>query len=182
MVDKFLKGSNDNASVNSLQKIFEVKSKEWLEKTVDAFFIHSQVPIIGSVLYCNLALAFEHTGIYVGNGRVVHLNGEGVVEDISLKEFTERLDGSNLTNSIFCATDSNGHSIGSVKVAERAMRMVGVRRGYNFAHNNCHCFTFYCLTGMEIGIGSFTVVQEMLRKQFGFAKWRAIKNYLIVSR
>lgn len=171
---KLSSGISRDATKYFLKMILEKKSKEWIEKTVDAFLIHSQVPEIGSVLYCNLVLALEHTGIYVGDGKVVHLKGNGIIEIVSFREFIKRLEGRNFSYSIFCATDINGKSIGSRDVAKRALEMVGEKRKYNLIFDNCHCFTTYCLTGTKYPIGSFTLVEEVLRSKFGFVSWRAI--------
>ena len=160
--------------MDDIQEAISSKITDWAAKTVDAVFVHSQVPKIGSVLYCNLALAFEHTGIYVGGGKVVHLNGDGVVEKVSLKKFMNRLDGVNPSCSIFCATDSDGETIRNKEVAERALEMVGHRQIYNLFLGNCHCFTQYCLTGTKVHFGSFGKVEELMRAKFGFASWRAI--------
>ena len=160
--------------MDDIQEAISSKVTDWAAKTVDAFLIHSQVPKIGSVLYCNLALAFEHTGIYVGGGKVVHLNGDGVVEKVSLKKFMNRLDGVNPSYSIFCATDSDGETIRNREVAERALEMVGHRQTYNLFLGNCHCFTQYCLTGTKVHFGSFGKVEELMRAKFGLASWRAI--------
>ena len=160
--------------MDDIQDAINSKVTDWAAKTVDAFLIHSQVPKIGSVLYCNLALAFEHTGIYVGGGKVVHLNGDGVVEKVSLKKFMNRLDGVNPSCSIFCATDSDGKTIRNREVAERALEMVGHRQRYNLFLGNCHCFTQYCLTGTKAYFGSFGNVEELMRAKFGLASWRAI--------
>jgi hypothetical protein len=171
---KLLLGSNGKVTKDVFKILLAHKSKEWLEKTVDAFLIHSQVPAVGSVLYCNLAFAFEHTGIYVGEGKGVHLNGEGLVEKVASREFVARLEGSNPSVSIFCATDKNGQSIGNKVAAERALKMVGRHKRYHLAFDNCHCFTQYCLTGDNTNIGSFNMVQSLLRHKFGLAKWRAV--------
>ena len=61
MYGKLLGVSNGKLAKDIIKLALAYKSKEWLEKTVDAFLIHSQVPAVGSVLYCNLAFAFEHT-------------------------------------------------------------------------------------------------------------------------
>ena len=160
--------------MDDIQDAINSKVKDWAAKTVDAFFIHSQVPKIGSVLYCNLALAFEHTGIYVGKGKVVHLNGNGVIEKVSLKKFLNRLDGNNPSYSIFCATNDDGKAIGNREVAERALEMVGKQQEYNLFYGNCHCFTHYCLSGVNTNFGSFSRVEEILRSKHGLANWRAI--------
>ena len=167
-------GRGYNASKDILRLLLEKKTKEWIEKTFDAFFIHSQEPAIGSVLYCNLALALEHTGIYVGDGKIVHLNGNGIIESVSFEEFIKRLEGSNPSVSIFCAVDAKGNSIGSEQVAKRALEMVGKHQEYNLLVDNCHCFTAYCLTGTKVKLGSFALVQNILRSDFELANWRAI--------
>ena len=46
------------------------------------------MPKKGSVLYCDLTGSFlEHSGIYVGDNRIVHLNGKGEIEVVSPAEF-----------------------------------------------------------------------------------------------
>ena len=52
----------------------DYKLMDWTIKTIDAFFIHNVKPKIGSIVYCNLAIVVEHTGIYVGDGKIVHVN------------------------------------------------------------------------------------------------------------
>lgn len=166
-----------NPVVDLVETLLEDKPREWLEKTVDAFLIHSQVPAVGSVLYCNLCLIAEHTGIYVGDGKVVHLNGNGQIEAVDFRSFMERLEGRNPTISIFCPTDSHGRTIGNKEAAQRALSMVGSRRHYDLLLDNCHCFTYYCLTGKRLDIGSFTVLEELLRKKYDFLRWRAINIF-----
>lgn len=157
-----------------LEGVLKNKVKDWALKTFDSLFIHSQEPAIGSVLYCNLAVALEHTGIYVGDGKIVHLNGNGIIESVSFEEFVKRLEGCNPSVSIFCAVDAKGNSIGNELVAERALEMVGNRKEYNLLMDNCHCFTAYCLTGTKVKFGSFALVQNILRSKYGLANWRAI--------
>ena len=41
-------------------------------------------PPAGTPLLVSLALAFEHTGIYLGGSRVAELNGDGYVKAVSL--------------------------------------------------------------------------------------------------
>ncbi|OTG38592.1 hypothetical protein B7G60_15025, partial [Staphylococcus aureus] len=43
-----------------------------------------------AVVYCDLTLGngiAEHTGIYIGNNEIVHLNRHGFIEAVSPKEF-----------------------------------------------------------------------------------------------
>ncbi|MNP65712.1 hypothetical protein D3C76_1613310 [compost metagenome] len=60
-----------------------------LEGIVDACR-DSVLPEIGSVVYCDLALGYmDHSGIYVGNGRIAHLAGTGRIELVSPKKFID---------------------------------------------------------------------------------------------
>lgn len=83
----------------------ESKVMEWTIKTIDAFFIHDVKLMVGSIVYCNLAIVAEHTGIYVGDGKIVHLNGSGLVEMVSTEDFCDRLHGTNPSFTIFCPVD-----------------------------------------------------------------------------
>ena len=53
-------------------------------------------PGVGAPIYCDLGFnTVEHSGIYVGNNEVVHLNGNGQIEKVSL-------DGFRLIKSLVC--------------------------------------------------------------------------------
>ena len=84
--------------------IIAEKPFDWIQRLLDALFVHNVQPAIGSIVYCNLLIAVEHTGIYVGNNKIVHLDGEGIVKLVSTKEFCQRLGGFNPANTVFCPT------------------------------------------------------------------------------
>lgn len=151
----------------------EKKLIDWTSKTIDAFFIHSIRPAVGSIVYCNLALVAEHTGVYVGRDKIVHLNGEGFIETVSAKKFCERFEGHNPSFTIFCPVDSVGKAIGEKRVAERALLRVGSYVDYNPALHNCHCFTASCLSGKERFCPSFSVLEQLLTEKYGRCQWRA---------
>ena len=52
-------------------------------------------PTPGTPVFCDLAVAVEHTGIYIGRNRIVHLEGDGNIRSVSPEEFVARLDGKN---------------------------------------------------------------------------------------
>ena len=88
----------------------------------------------GSVLYCDLTGSFlEHSGIYVGDNRIVHLNGKGEIEAVSPAEFLSLF----ALQDIYVSCMENS-AIGSERVATRALSMVGKKRNYNLVMNNCH--------------------------------------------
>ena len=54
------------------------------ESFVDNVFRDKVSPYMGSILYIDMAFGFaDHSGVYVGNGQVVELSGEGVVQKVS---------------------------------------------------------------------------------------------------
>ena len=73
-------------------------------------------PKVGSVLHGSLLQTVEHTGIYVGWNKVVHLNGDGIIEKVSYAEFIGRLDGMNPTIAICCPVDRDNNPIGDKEV------------------------------------------------------------------
>lgn len=148
------------------------KGAQWTYKTIDAFIGRHYTPKVGSVVYCNLGLACEHTGIYVGNNHIVHLNGNGMIEMVTPKEFCNRLQGLNPVFTIFCVIDDCGHVLGDIECAKRALAMVGGKKHYNLVSNNCHKFTAYCMTGEDIFCNSFTELYLLLKRRYGRIHWR----------
>ena len=99
-------------------------------------------PIPGSIVYCNLLLTTEHSGIYIGNNKIVHLNRHGSIEIVSPQEFISGTPA----NAIYVSCN-NGKPVGSKLVAERARNFVGHRRDYDVLFDNCHQFSASCLVG-----------------------------------
>ena len=161
--------------VSGQSKDLDIENKliEWTVKTFDAFFIHSVRPAIGSIVYCNLAIVAEHTGIYVGRNKIVHLNGNGRIEKVSAEKFCDRLGGNNPAFTIFCPTNSKGKAVGDKLVAEYALRCVGRLVNYNVALNNCHCFTASCLVGRAKVCPSFSDLEMLITEKYGACDWRA---------
>jgi hypothetical protein len=155
-----------------LKGILIYKGVQWTYKTIDALIGRHYSPKVGSIVYCNLGLACEHTGIYVGNNQIVHLNGNGMVELVSPKEFCNRLQGLNPVFTIFCMIDDCGSVPDDVDCAKRAMTMVGKKKQYSLVSNNCHNFTAYCMTGKDCFCNSFSELYLLLKKKYGRIHWR----------
>ena len=120
---------------------------------VDNVLASTVTPVPGSVVYCGLAFnAVEHSGIYIGNGKIVHLDGNGQVKTVTRKQFLDRLDGYNVAITIYVSS-REGKAVGSRAVAERAKAMVGTTLDYHLASNNCHRFSARCL-----GVDSVRIV------------------------
>ena len=51
-----------------------------LKYFIDSTFREQVTPVLGSVLYCDLWIAVEHSGIYVGDGDIANIVVDGVLE------------------------------------------------------------------------------------------------------
>ena len=132
--------------------------------------VHKPVP--GTPVYCNLAIAFEHTGIYIGNNEIAHLNGDGDIEAVSPGEFVGRLDGSNPAMTIYFA-EYGGKALGSSTIANRAKSLIGSRRDYRVLLDNCHQFTCGCVSGdFENPCNYFWMVEMEIQSKFGSFCWK----------
>ena len=120
-------------------------------------------PPAGTPLLVSLALAFEHTGIYLGGSRVAELNGDGHVKSVSLTRFINGTpDGAwQVRNGtrIFAACDVGTRrplaSARPLETARAAIEAGSNRMGYDFAQLNCHLFTAACVLGIPPGTRQF---------------------------
>jgi hypothetical protein len=128
-------------------------------------------PAIGSLVYCDLLMA-EHSGIYIGDGQIVHLDGDGTICMVSHQEFLDRLDGLNTAISIYVSCVADG-PVGDAQAARRALDMVGRTRNYNMLLDNCHQFSAGCLTGdFENAVNFFLLLERLARSELGMDNWR----------
>ena len=153
-------------------------SKSPIDNLVESFVdnvIRDKVsaPIKGSVVCCDLfAGKADHSGIYIGNNHIVHLNGDGLIERVTPKQFMDRLGGLNTAISVYVSCNS-GYPVGTKEAAKRAKSCIGSRRGYNLLLDNCHQFTAGCLTGnFENSCNFFTLLKEEVRNEIGGNEWR----------
>ncbi len=129
-------------------------------------------PAVGGIVCCELLFDLaSHTGIYVGNGNVVHLDGDGRVLCSSAHIFRERLDGFNSAISVY--TDClNMTPQGCQKVADRAKAETGKRYPYHLLDFNCHRFTARCLTGTSAPDVWLFAQIEALQQGNGWRVWQ----------
>ncbi len=130
-------------------------------------------PRVGSVVYCDLTAGYgDHSGVYVGRNRIIHLNGDGKVESVSPKQFIDRLGGFNTAMSIYVSCEGL-KPVGSKEVAERARSMRGKWRNYNVLMDNCHQFTAGCLTGDFNNANNFLwMLKGEVEECLGSDTWR----------
>ena len=112
-------------------------------------------PPPGTPLLVSLALAFEHTGICLGENRVAELQDDGFVKNVSLTDFingdTAPFPLRNGTR-IFAACDASSRKpLGTAAVAKLARRLSeeAYYVGYDIIRRNCHLFTAACAAGLK---------------------------------
>lgn len=161
-----------------------------LKYFVDSTFRSKVRPVPGSVVYCDLWLAVEHSGIYVGDGQISNIEVEGLAEGTvracGPESFTSK---STLGRKIYVSCDSDG-AVGHKVVAKGAANHVGERSFYGLVIKNCHQFSTRCVNyaGRNIDLslidramtslpdGTFeptiTALKTAARNKLGATKWR----------
>lgn len=183
--------SLENSKNESMQDIFANNkiSKEDAIKYVAAGFVAANAakhvvdnyvretvyPVAGSIVYCDLACVFEHSGICIGDGYIVHLDGNNTIDIVSYKDFLKRLGGFNPAFTIYVScTDTT--PIGDTTTALRAIEMAGTYRDYNIILDNCHQFTSGCITGnFENSDNFWWMLKDTVEKKYPVNCWRALK-------
>lgn len=116
-----------------------------LKYFVDSTFRDKVQPVPGSVLYCDLWMAVEHSGIYVGDGEISNIVVDGVAESTvcrsSPQSFTSK---SILGGKIYVSCNAQG-AVGHAAVARKANAGVGERAFYGLVFKNCHQFSHRCV-------------------------------------
>ena len=124
-------------------------------------------PEMGSIVYCDLALGYaEHSGVHVGAGQIIHLNGKGEIEMVSGEDFVV---GNSKTVYV---SSANGEAVGSDAAVARAWEMLGKKRDYNFLIDNCHQFSSGCLNGdFEYHLNFLWMLKDEAKKTIGATEW-----------
>lgn len=150
-----------------------------LESLYKNLFCDKVLPLPGSILKVDLVMNLVdsscHTGIYVGNGRIVEMTnvgGTGIIKNVSKKFF---LKNSSWRTGIFiyvaCGKkDGNLYPLAAPEIAERALAAVGKRTKYDLINDNCHLFTESCIMGSPGSPpGMLTNVETALIRKFRLA-------------
>lgn len=148
---------------------------------IDNVFRDPVSPASGSVVICDLAFGFEHSGIYIGDNKIVHRDGNGYIDEVTPDEFLNRLDGKNNAISIYVSC----HDTQPLTLNEAAERAINAQHnmefdGYDILNKNCHHFTRYCLTGDIDQYGfdcSFSSLEFLLQMKYNMNTWRVWKYY-----
>ena len=139
---------------------------------VDNYFRENVRPVKGCIVYCDLGLVAEHSGVYVGDGNIVHLDGSGNIEIVTREKFIDRLGGINPAMSIYVSC-SDCNAVGDTDTAERAIAMAGNNRNYNVIIDNCHQFTSGCITGnFENSDNFWWMLKHTTEQHYAASSWR----------
>ena len=163
----------------ALRRATEYMNKRSKGRSTLMFLLDDVIPTEGSIVCCLLAGVADHSGVYVGSGRIIHRDGGGYIDEVSPREFLEMLNGGNAAVTIFVACKGKNPT-GSRKIAGRAEGALNDPRheGCNPITKNCHKFWHYCLTGkINNGITDFTFTaleDEMMSFQ-GMDTWRRLE-------
>jgi uncharacterized protein with von Willebrand factor type A (vWA) domain len=158
-----------------------------LKYFIDSTFRDKVTPVAGSVLYCDLWVAVEHSGIYVGDGKISNIVVDGLAEsEVQLSSPHSFTSKSTLGRKIYVSCDKHG-AVGDDSVAYGANEHVGERAFYGLVIKNCHQFSTKCVNyaGRSVG-GSWDwlsldvetweptmqVLKNAARQQLGATKWR----------
>ena len=135
-------------------------------------------PVRGSVVYCDLTLGngfAEHSGIYIGNNEIVHLNRHGQIEIVTPQQF---ISGATAGSEIYVSCEGEW-AVGCEVTADFAESMVGSTRNYNVLIDNCHQFSAGCLLQNSENPNNFLwFLRDEATKRLGADNWRLWdKNY-----
>lgn len=116
-----------------------------LKSYIDNIFREKVIPIRGSVVYSDLYVGVEHSGIYIGNNEIANIVvdsfAESHVEKSSPEEFSDK---SFLHKKIYVSCDSKG-PVGNREVCDGAIKHLGERGFYGLIFKNCHEFSGKCV-------------------------------------
>ncbi len=126
----------------------------------------------GAVVVCEIFHLFEHTGIYIGEGQIVELQGSGLVRAVSINRFFDNRSGKHL----LVACDQQGKALVAAGCFERATEQIFTVQNYDLIHNNCHRFTQYCVSGRQLPTTSFFDLKTELARF-----WRSQIDWLVVD-
>ncbi len=134
-------------------KVFAIAIRLGLKQLkyfIDSAFREKILPVPGSVLYCDLWVAVEHSGIYIGDGKISNIVVDGLAESVvkcsDPRDFTSK---SVLGRKIYVSCDHYG-AVGHPSVACGAKKHVGERAFYGLIVNNCHDFSRKCVNCVDL--------------------------------
>ncbi|MBD1388138.1 VWA domain-containing protein [Neiella sp. HB171785] len=147
-----------------------------LKYFVDDTFRDKVVPVPGSVVYCDLWVAVEHSGIYVDDGQMSNIVVEGFADSAvrlsSAKSFTSK---STMGRKIYVSCDNHG-AVGHPQVAAASHACVGERSFYGLVFSNCHEFSEKCVNSITTNDNQLSLVDRIMSLPAGESWERTIRS------
>jgi len=172
MLSRFLNIPRTPVTIPSLIPIINIK------KTINSLTGKRVTPLPGSILLCDLVGGEYHSGVYVGNHKIIHLEGNGQIRKVSPEQFLQRLAGLTGARTIYVSCDEDSSPVAEFNVVKEALGKVGNSRDYNLFFDNCHQFTSGCITGDFDNSDNFTwMLKDTARDHLGAEKWLVWGEY-----
>lgn len=132
-----------------------------LKYFIDSTFRDKVKPVPGSVVYCDLLLAVEHSGIHVRDGWISNIVVDAFAErTVLLDQAGDFTSGSKLGRKIYVSCNSQG-PVGHDAVAQHAEERVGERGFYGLVIKNCHQFSTECVQKRQGASRSFSLMDRL---------------------
>lgn len=115
-----------------LLRVFQSICMKSVKYFIDSKIRQHVTPVPGSVLYCDLWVAVEHSGIYVGDGKISNIVVDGIAESsVSYSSAADFTSKSILGRKIYVSCNKDG-AVGNSKVAHGADNHIGERVLYGY--------------------------------------------------
>ncbi len=159
-----------------------------LKYFIDSKFRDQVAPVVGSVIYADLYVGVEHSGIYIGDGQISNIVVTGFAEShVRLSDPRDFTSKSTMGQKIYVSCDEYG-AVGHDDVATLAAGHVGERSFYGLVYENCHTFSKKCVNYAPIQAKNIAKKDEKLenpewedtirelkataRERLGASRWR----------
>ena len=119
-------------------------------------------PVAGSLVSCGIFHSLDHTGIWTSDNLIIELNGNGLVRAISPERFLNDRSG----KKIFVACNSKAQPLVVEGAEQRAKEQVYNYKEYDVLDNNCHRFSWQCISGVDQPVTLFSDLNHKLAKLF----------------
>lgn len=112
----------------------------------------------GAVLLVGLAVVLEHSGVYLGDGKIAELHGSGEISIVNFEQFRIGHDNDRVKMRlgerlyVACSLSENGkfEPLCDSDAAKTAQKFVGNNVSYNLLVNNCHLFSASCVNHSQV--------------------------------
>lgn len=150
---------------------------------IDSNFRDQVTPKPGSVLYCDLWLGAEHSGIDVGDQEIANIEvtdvAEGTVNRCGPASFTSK---SKLGRKIYVSCDSDG-AVGCEVVSDKAESHIGDCGFYGLVFDNCHDFSRQCVNHSPKGREASQIERLLAQANLLSENWeRTIKELKVAAK